>query len=922
MADEKISGVPAVVTPVGTDQYATNQGGVSKSTTLSQILAAVPVAGDVFKVGTPLINEIGVWTGDGTIRGFAGFEFAAGQFSLPNYSFPVADGSVDQVLVTDAAGVLSFKDQSIAGGLLSGQYRFATSTVAADPGSGLFRYDNTDPALVTEIFIDDISANGVDISNLLALITTNDRLYLQSENDSSQFVVFNVTAPITDNTGWFTITGTVEASGNLHTSNTRVLVVLQIGAIGGGGDVFKVGTPANNQLGVWTGDGTIEGDPNWQVVGTAFQGVLGSGPELRNVAGVNIHPRKGDTDTGIASRGDNRLAMVAQGIDGIKLIGASAAILQQHNTTVGITAFAGGGAGSATQLNSSYSVIDTVATTGDSVKFSTTLEVGVVNYVKNDGANAMDLFPAGGDDLGFGIGVAISVAAGKSVAFIGTVAGSTSTQFIFQEAGASFPLLAPDGTVGAPSYSFSGATNMGLIRLGGNFGFVTAGVLRWAINNTELTANTSGGPLFRGAVVASATVPTIMPNNTDINTGLGWNAADELSLVAGGLEGFRVAESASVITNTILGRLIASAAGGPALQNEAGTFNNPSILPNKTDDDTGIGYGGSDVLSLIAGASERVRLTGGDALFRGNWNASTASGPAMLNEAASATNPTLVPNQADPDTGIGWNVSGELSLIGNGIEFVRIAVGGVTVNAGMTVSGNINISDANGAQINEEAATATNPTVIPNRADSDTGLGGVAGVLSLIQNSIEFAQGATAAAGGLLVNNALTGAGLERALTVSDLLPNDVVQARRTTDFTLTTAFVDVTLDTTDVETDPAIIEHVDLATDNIEVMVAGTYKIGYEVDTGATTTGDSVITVDGRVRVNDTSVLAGSEASGAVLEDGSIVGDFFDDHLSQTFYATLAANDFVTLQLEKVEIGGAETYVSDRILFTVERCL
>lgn len=30
----------------------------------------------------------------------------------------------------------------------------------------------------------------------------------------------------------------------------------------GGGDVFKVGTPVNNQLGVWTGDGTIEGDGN------------------------------------------------------------------------------------------------------------------------------------------------------------------------------------------------------------------------------------------------------------------------------------------------------------------------------------------------------------------------------------------------------------------------------------------------------------------------------------------------------------------------------------------------------------------------------------------------------------------------------------------------------------------------------------
>lgn len=30
--------------------------------------------------------------------------------------------------------------------------------------------------------------------------------------------------------------------------------------VAGGGDVTKVGTPVNNQVGVWTGDGTIEGD--------------------------------------------------------------------------------------------------------------------------------------------------------------------------------------------------------------------------------------------------------------------------------------------------------------------------------------------------------------------------------------------------------------------------------------------------------------------------------------------------------------------------------------------------------------------------------------------------------------------------------------------------------------------------------------
>jgi len=41
MADVKISALPAVVTPAGTDEFAVNQGGTTKKMTLSQILASV-----------------------------------------------------------------------------------------------------------------------------------------------------------------------------------------------------------------------------------------------------------------------------------------------------------------------------------------------------------------------------------------------------------------------------------------------------------------------------------------------------------------------------------------------------------------------------------------------------------------------------------------------------------------------------------------------------------------------------------------------------------------------------------------------------------------------------------------------------------------------------------------------------------------
>lgn len=46
--------------------------------------------------------------------------------------------------------------------------------------------------------------------------------------------------------------------------------------VSGGGNVSKVGTPVNNQIGVWTGDGTIEGDANLTWNGSSL-GVTGTG---------------------------------------------------------------------------------------------------------------------------------------------------------------------------------------------------------------------------------------------------------------------------------------------------------------------------------------------------------------------------------------------------------------------------------------------------------------------------------------------------------------------------------------------------------------------------------------------------------------------------------------------------------------------
>ncbi len=116
----------------------------------------------------------------------------------------------------------------VNGGLISTEYRFSTSTVDGDPGSGRFRYDDAVHASVTEIFIDDINNQGVDVSNFLAQISAGDRLYIQQENDASRFAVWNVILDAIDETGWFSIGVSLEADGATLANNARSLFIWAI----------------------------------------------------------------------------------------------------------------------------------------------------------------------------------------------------------------------------------------------------------------------------------------------------------------------------------------------------------------------------------------------------------------------------------------------------------------------------------------------------------------------------------------------------------------------------------------------------------------------------------------------------------------------------------------------------------------------
>jgi hypothetical protein len=123
----------------------------------------------------------------------------------------------------------TFVDTVTGGGLLSAEYRFSSSTVAADPGVGRFRFDTADYSTVTEIFIDDVTDNGVDISNLLALISAGDRLYFQVKSEANKFVIFDVIGVAVDNTGWFTIPVEEVLSGDFFGNLNKCLMIWSVG---------------------------------------------------------------------------------------------------------------------------------------------------------------------------------------------------------------------------------------------------------------------------------------------------------------------------------------------------------------------------------------------------------------------------------------------------------------------------------------------------------------------------------------------------------------------------------------------------------------------------------------------------------------------------------------------------------------------
>jgi hypothetical protein len=85
------------------------------------------------------------------------------------------------------------------------------------------------------------------------------------------------------------------------------------------------------------------------------------------------------------------------------------------------------------------------------------------------------------------------------------------------------------------------------------------------------------------------------------------------------------------------------------------------------DGDSGVSEQTDDIVLFFTPSSSPLLVSSGS-LYSGE----SGSG-ALLDEAASSTNPTIVPNQGDTDTGVGLAAADKLSLIAGGLELARLS---------------------------------------------------------------------------------------------------------------------------------------------------------------------------------------------------------------------------------------------------------
>lgn len=568
-------------------------------------------------------------------------------------------------------------------------------------------------------------------------------------------IYIDVTDQITSSTGYLL---------NLRVDDFPIFTLDQDGDILSEGALIRMGTNStiSNSGGTMTIDGSsellLDGNTGGITVKSDMTWDNTNGPQVLNVAATvttpNIIIDQGDPDTGFGSRGDDQLSIIVGGENALEFSesgGVATAFFDAHvivgagsqcGTQTGDLLLVAGtdiifhkdfkseaatgpiiidGAGSSTvpQIVPNQNL----ATTGMSVS-----SAGDFLHFISDGVERLRVLTTGVnvyDDMAFQQNSQISTTV-NDLTFnaAGTLRFTTSgvEHWRIQDNGNLVAqnteqlILPQNNDPTLPSLAF-GDGNTGFWEQADNILAVgVAGTVRfqWTVNSFQ--GNLTGAPSIRNAD-STATNANIHPDRADLDTGIGYAGEDQLSLIAGGLEGVRITET-----------------GGTDIQAlfKDGTNSLPSIS-FISDPDTGVYLGSSDVLAFTTSGVEQWRIAdngnlvsqsttdidmsgtttnrlwlptlnnasnialsfGGDTgtgiystdstdlLFalaftptftmdsQGFYISTIANGAILSVDNPSSTVPSIRPDILDPNTGIGRFGDDQLSIISGGLEVMR-----------------------------------------------------------------------------------------------------------------------------------------------------------------------------------------------------------------------------------------------------------